>query len=104
MATAIYVLGGYQTDFAANWARSGREIADGLREVLEQGLGTVDLEPRDLQTAHVGNFAAELSSPPPIRTSPASPPRATRAPAPPAASPRSPPRPSSRPAATASPP
>ena len=60
MATAIYVLGGYQTDFAANWARSGRELADGLREVLEQGLGSVDLEPGDLETAHVGNFAAEL--------------------------------------------
>ena len=62
MATAIYVLGGYQTDFAANWARSGRELADGLREVLEQGLGAVDLEPRDVETAHVGNFAAELYS------------------------------------------
>ena len=60
MATAIYVLGGYQTDFAANWARSGLELADGLREVLEQGLGTVGLEPRNLETAHVGNFAAEL--------------------------------------------
>ena len=35
MASGIYVIGGYQTDFSANWARSGREIADGIREVLE---------------------------------------------------------------------
>jgi acetyl-CoA C-acetyltransferase len=60
MATAIYVLGGYQTDFAANWARGGRELADGVREALEQGLDAVDLEPGDLDTVHVGNFAAEL--------------------------------------------
>ncbi len=60
MASAIYVLGGYQTDFAANWARNGLELADGIRDVLEQGLDSVDLEPRDLDTAHVGNFAGEL--------------------------------------------
>ncbi len=38
MAGPIYVIGGYQTDFGANWARNGRELADGIREVLEQGL------------------------------------------------------------------
>ena len=60
MAGDVYILGGYQTDFAANWARSGLELADGMREVLEQGLQRVDLDPQDLDTAHVGNFAAEL--------------------------------------------
>ena len=60
MANGVYILGGYQTDFAANWARSGREIADGMREVLEQGLAQTALDPQDLDTAHVGNFAAEL--------------------------------------------
>ena len=60
MAGPIYVLGGYQTDFSANWARNGMELADGIREVLAQGLDAVELEPRDLETVHVGNFAAEL--------------------------------------------
>lgn len=60
MTGNVYILGGYQTDFAANWARSGREIADGMREVLEQGLAATRLSPQELDTAHVGNFAAEL--------------------------------------------
>jgi len=60
VAGDVYILGGYQSDFAANWARNGQEIADGMREVLEQGLASVQLEPQELDTAHVGNFAAEL--------------------------------------------
>lgn len=60
MASNVYILGGHQTDFSANWARSGLELADGLREVLEKGFATVDLQPQDIDTAHVGNFAAEL--------------------------------------------
>jgi acetyl-CoA C-acetyltransferase len=60
VASGVYILGGYQTDFAANWARSGLEIADGMRDVLEQGLASVQLDPQQLDTAHVGNFAAEL--------------------------------------------
>jgi acetyl-CoA C-acetyltransferase len=60
MTGSVYILGGYQTDFSANWARSGREIADGMREVLEQGLAATQLSPQELDTAHVGNFAAEL--------------------------------------------
>ncbi len=60
MTQQVYILGGYQTDFSENWARSGREIADGMREVLEQGLAATQLTPQQLDTAHVGNFAAEL--------------------------------------------
>jgi acetyl-CoA C-acetyltransferase len=60
MATDVYILGGYQTDFAANWARAGQELADGLRTTLEHGLAATGLTPQDLETAHVGNFAGEL--------------------------------------------
>lgn len=60
MSTPVYVLGGHQTDFSANWAREGREIADGVRMVLEGGLEATGLEAREIETAHVGNFAAEL--------------------------------------------
>jgi len=60
MAGNIYLLGGWQTDFAANWAREGQELADGIRAVLEGGLAATGLEAREIETAHVGNFAGEL--------------------------------------------
>ena len=60
MGSGVYILGGYQTDFSANWARNGWELADGMRDVLEQGLASTGLEAQDLDTAHVGNFAGEL--------------------------------------------
>ncbi len=60
MSKPIYVLGGWQTDFAANWAREGKEIADGIGAVLEGGLAVTGLEAREIEVAHVGNFTAEL--------------------------------------------
>ena len=60
MTDGVYILGGWQTDFAANWAREGLEIADAVRRVVEGGLAATGLEAREVETAHVGNFAAEL--------------------------------------------
>lgn len=60
MTKKVYLLGGYQTDFAQNWARNGLEIADGMRATVMQGLVETKLEPSDVEVAHVGNFAAEL--------------------------------------------
>ena len=60
MTEPVYVLGGLQTDFARNWAREGLEIADVMREAVLGGLEQVRLAPRDVEVAHVGNFAAEL--------------------------------------------
>ncbi|HSJ97285.1 MAG TPA: acetyl-CoA acetyltransferase [Myxococcota bacterium] len=60
MAGHIYILGGWQTDFAANWAREGLELADGIRAVLEGGLAATGLAADEIDTAHVGNFAGEL--------------------------------------------
>jgi hypothetical protein len=36
MASRVYILGGHQTDFADNWARSGMEIADGMRSAIRR--------------------------------------------------------------------
>ena len=44
MTRPVYILGGWQTDFARNWARDGQEIADGLRHVLETGLAEARLD------------------------------------------------------------
>lgn len=60
MASRVYILGGYQTDFADNWARSGLEIADSMRTTIMRGLAETDLAPGDIEVAHIGNFAAEL--------------------------------------------
>ncbi|MEB8386941.1 acetyl-CoA acetyltransferase [Rhodobacteraceae bacterium KMM 6894] len=57
---AVYVLGGSQTDFARNWSREGHGIDALMREVLDDGLTATGLEPRDIESAHIGNFVAEL--------------------------------------------
>ncbi|MCW5850370.1 MAG: acetyl-CoA acetyltransferase [Anaerolineae bacterium] len=60
MPTPIYILGGYQTDFARNWARGGDGLYGILASAVEGALDATDLEPADVEVAHVGNFAAEL--------------------------------------------
>ena len=56
----VYILGGWQSDFARNWAREGLDLAGAFAEALEQGLAATGLEPRDIECGHVGNFVAEL--------------------------------------------
>lgn len=58
--TEVYVLGGAQTDFARNWAREGKSLFDMMSETVELGLQETGLEPGDIDTGHIGNFAAEL--------------------------------------------
>jgi acetyl-CoA C-acetyltransferase len=55
-----YILGGWQSDFADNWTRMGWDTATAFAETVGSGLAAVDLEPRDIETGHVGNFAGEL--------------------------------------------
>jgi len=57
---AVYILGGYQTDFARNWARENKHIAAMMREAYEGSIEATKLEPGDIKAAFVGNFAAEL--------------------------------------------
>ena len=60
MAAPIYVLGGYQTDFARNWNKESKHIVAMLREAVTGGLETNGIEPKEVEVGHVGNFAAEL--------------------------------------------
>ena len=60
MSDPVYILGGYQTDFAINWARNGVELFDGFRDAVLAGVAATGLKPDDIQVAHVGNFTAEL--------------------------------------------
>lgn len=55
-----YILGGWQSDFARNWAREGVDLADGFGEAVHGGLAATSLDPADIDVGHVGNFVGDL--------------------------------------------
>lgn len=59
-SNSVYILGGSQTDFARNWSREGLEIDALMGEVLADGLEATGLEAGEIESAHIGNFVAEL--------------------------------------------
>ncbi|WOJ92330.1 acetyl-CoA acetyltransferase [Congregibacter variabilis] len=58
--TAVYMLGGAQTDFARNWHREGLDIYAMFREVLEAAVVDANIDPARIEVGHVGNFVADL--------------------------------------------
>ncbi len=60
METKVYILGGYQTDFARNWTKEGKGIQAMINEVMEGAFMETGIEPEEIQAIHVGNFAGEL--------------------------------------------
>ena len=60
MSQRTYLLGGEQTDFARNWSKEGKSILALMREATEAALEATQVEPSEIEVAHVGNFAAEL--------------------------------------------
>lgn len=60
MAAPVYVLGGYQTDFARNWNKERKHIVAMMREAVQGGLEATAIDPKEVEVGHVGNFAAEL--------------------------------------------
>ncbi len=60
MAEPVYILGGYQTDFARNWTKENKHIMALIREAVIGGLAETGIDPREVEVGHVGNFAAEL--------------------------------------------
>jgi acetyl-CoA C-acetyltransferase len=58
----VFVLGGFQTDWARNAKREGKDIADVMRETVQGALAATKVDPKDVQVAHVGNFVGELLS------------------------------------------
>ncbi|MBF0276567.1 MAG: thiolase domain-containing protein [SAR324 cluster bacterium] len=60
MARKVYILGGCQTDFARNWKKEDKHMSEVFKEVINGVIQETQLEPSDIEVAHVGNFAAEL--------------------------------------------
>jgi len=58
----VYILGGAQSDFARNWTKEGKHFVGVMSETVADALANSKIEPREIETAHVGNFAAELYS------------------------------------------
>ncbi|MGA2409199.1 MAG: acetyl-CoA acetyltransferase [Candidatus Binataceae bacterium] len=58
----VYILGGAQSDFARNWTKEGKHFVGVMTETVTDALANAKIEPREVETAHVGNFAAELYS------------------------------------------
>ena len=59
MSEPIYILGGYQTDFARVWSREGLDISDMIREASLGALAESGIEPSHIDSIHVGNAFAE---------------------------------------------
>lgn len=60
MAAEVFVLGGAQTDFARNLEREGGGMFELFRDVAEAAFAATGIEPKEVETAHVGNFVGEL--------------------------------------------
>ncbi len=55
----VYILGGYQTDFARAWSREGLDISDMIRESAHGALENCALDAGSIQSIHVGNAFGE---------------------------------------------
>ena len=60
MTPPVYILGGYQTDFAKAWSRHGQDISDLVRETTLGTLEACGLDAPAIESIHVGNAFAEL--------------------------------------------
>lgn len=60
MNSPVYILGGYQTDFAKAWARQGQDISDMTRETALGAIEASRVDASDIQSIHVGNAFGEL--------------------------------------------
>ncbi|MGZ3428711.1 MAG: acetyl-CoA acetyltransferase, partial [Polyangia bacterium] len=45
----VYILGGYQTDFARNWTKEGKHISAMIREAVVGGLERTGVEAREIE-------------------------------------------------------
>lgn len=60
MSPNVFVLGGYQTDFARKWSREGLGIADVITQAAQGALDAAAVDPGEIEVGHVGNFIGEL--------------------------------------------
>ena len=60
MTEPVFILGGFQTDFAKSWSRQGQDISDMTREATLGALSACSLDAQAIDSIHVGNAFGEL--------------------------------------------
>jgi acetyl-CoA C-acetyltransferase len=60
MPSPIFILGGYQTDFARSYAREGLDISHMMAEAIEGAVADAGIDISQIDTVHVGNAFSEL--------------------------------------------
>jgi len=61
MGTAnVWILGGYQSDFARNFTREGHDFADLTAEVVDNTLAAARVDAADIGVIHVANAFGEM--------------------------------------------
>jgi acetyl-CoA C-acetyltransferase len=58
--TGVWILGGYQSDFARNLTREGLDFADLTREIVDHTLAAAKMTGRDIGVLHVANAFGEM--------------------------------------------
>lgn len=56
----VYVLGGFQTDFAFNWSKHQKSLWDIFTATVTGAFEATGLAPKDVDVAHIGSFSSEL--------------------------------------------
>lgn len=62
MTVPVFILGGYQTDFARHWGRENAGFFEMLHEAVHAALDDARVPASAIQSAHVGNFIGELTN------------------------------------------
>lgn len=60
MSSKVYLLGGYQTDFAINYAKQGFGIDKIMFDTIQGGLAATKIPAQEIEVFHIGNFIGEL--------------------------------------------
>lgn len=60
MGRPVFILGGYQTDFAKNVTREDQGIFNLMSEAMLGAFDATSVRPGDVEVGHVGNFVGEL--------------------------------------------
>ncbi|MGY6533044.1 acetyl-CoA acetyltransferase [Glycocaulis sp.] len=60
MTQPVFILGGAQSDFAANWTRADKTLFDLIADTTRAALADVNMDASEIDAVHVGNFAGEL--------------------------------------------
>src|ERR1700681_2246469 len=56
----IWILGGYQSDFARNFTREGHDFADLTAEVVDNTLAAASVDAADIEVVHMANAFGEM--------------------------------------------